>query len=158
MSVAALLIIFGHRILMLFNPDPAVIHFGYIRATILLSTQALNVVNEVLSGAMRGYGISMVPAAVTFIGVCGTRILWVYTVFRHSHLVHPDGGISGELAHHHGGDDCGLLYFHKKNPHSAGDFRRREQLGGAAHRVNSHIKKGHPGKIPRMPFVSIHTG
>lgn len=85
MSVAALLIIFGHRILMLFNPDPAVIHFGYIRATILLSTQALNVVNEVLSGAMRGYGISMVPAAVTFIGVCGTRILWVYTVFRHSH-------------------------------------------------------------------------
>lgn len=41
--------------------------------------------NEVLSGAMRGYGISMVPAAVTFIGVCGTRILWVYTVFRHSH-------------------------------------------------------------------------
>lgn len=86
MSVAALLIIFGHRILMLFNPDPAVIHFGYIRATILLSTQALNVVNEVLSGAMRGYGISMVPAAVTFIGVCGTRILWVYTVFRHSHI------------------------------------------------------------------------
>ena len=85
MSVAALLIIFGHRILMLFNPDPAVIHFGYIRATILLSTQALNVVNEVLSGAMRGYGISVVPAAVTFIGVCGTRILWVYTVFRHSH-------------------------------------------------------------------------
>ena len=65
MSAAVVLIIFGRQILMLFNPDPAVIHFGYIRAAILLSTQALNVVNEVLSGAMRGYGISMVPAAVT---------------------------------------------------------------------------------------------
>lgn len=80
--VAALLIIFGHQLLAIFNTDPQVIRYGYIRMYTLLSAEVINVVIEVLSGTMRGYGTSMIPAAVTFVGICGTRILWVYTVFR----------------------------------------------------------------------------
>ena len=30
---------------------------------------------------MRGYGISLVPAILTMLGVCGIRITWIYTVF-----------------------------------------------------------------------------
>jgi putative MATE family efflux protein len=83
--VAALLIYFGKSLLMIFNEDPQVIEFGYVRVYTLLSAEVINVVIEVLSGSMRGYGASMVPAMVTFIGICGTRILWVYTIFAHSH-------------------------------------------------------------------------
>lgn len=83
--VAVVLILSGRELLMLFNGDPVVIHYGYIRVFTLLSTEVLNVVIEVLSGAMRGYGSSMVPAVVTFVGICGVRILWVYTVFSQWH-------------------------------------------------------------------------
>lgn len=83
--VAVLLILFGRQLLMIFNEDPVVIHYGYIRVYTLLSAEVINVVIEVLSGAMRGYGSSMVPAMVTFIGICGVRIIWVYSVFNYSH-------------------------------------------------------------------------
>ena len=36
---------------------------------------------ENMSGYLRGFGISLVPAVLTIIGVCGTRIAWVYAVF-----------------------------------------------------------------------------
>ena len=33
------------------------------------------------SGALRGYGFSLVPAIVAIFGICGVRVGWVYTVF-----------------------------------------------------------------------------
>ena len=36
---------------------------------------------EVMSGYLRGFGISLVPAILTTVGVCGIRIAWVYTIF-----------------------------------------------------------------------------
>ena len=36
---------------------------------------------EVMSGYLRGFGISFVPAILTILGVCGVRIAWVYTAF-----------------------------------------------------------------------------
>lgn len=83
--VAVVLILSAHQLLAIFNSDPAVIHYGYIRVFTLLSTEVLNVVIEVLSGSMRGYGFSMVPAMVALFGICGTRIVWVYTIFRQIH-------------------------------------------------------------------------
>ena len=34
---------------------------------------------EMIAGYLRGFGISMVPAVLTMLGVCGVRIVWVYT-------------------------------------------------------------------------------
>ena len=39
------------------------------------------VLYEIMSGYLRGFGISLVPAILTMIDVCGTRIAWVYLVF-----------------------------------------------------------------------------
>ena len=36
---------------------------------------------EVMSGYLRGFGISLVPAILTTVGVCGIRIACVYTIF-----------------------------------------------------------------------------
>lgn len=37
-----------------------------------------------MSGYLRGFGISLVPAVLTTLGVCGVRIGWIQLVFPHS--------------------------------------------------------------------------
>ena len=37
---------------------------------------------EMIAGYLRGFRVlSMVPAVLTMLGVCGVRIVWVYTAF-----------------------------------------------------------------------------
>lgn len=86
--ICVLLMVFGRPLLGLFNRDPAVASIGMIRLRYIVSAEVINVVMEVMSGAMRGYGYSLVPAIITFAGVCGIRITWVYTVFRTSQGFH----------------------------------------------------------------------
>lgn len=79
--LAALLLLFATPLLRLFNSDPAVLHYGRIRMFYLLLPEVVNVMIEVFSGAMRGLGHSLGPALATFIGVCGTRIFWIFVIF-----------------------------------------------------------------------------
>ena len=39
---------------------------------------------EVMSGYLRGFGISLPPALLTMLGVCGVRIAWIQGVFPQS--------------------------------------------------------------------------
>jgi len=80
-AVSGIMLLFGGALLHIFNGDPVVISVGYIRLKYILSAEVINVVMEIISGSMRGYGQSLIPAMVTLIGVCGTRVLWVLTVF-----------------------------------------------------------------------------
>lgn len=75
-------IVFGKEMLSVFNDDMAVIKFGYIRLVILMAGEVLNSTIETLSGGMRGYGYSLSPAIVTLLGVCGFRIIWIYSFFK----------------------------------------------------------------------------
>ena len=34
---------------------------------------------------MRGFGISLLPAAVTTISICGSRLFWIFAVFPRYH-------------------------------------------------------------------------
>ena len=76
------MVVFGREVLGIFNDDMTVIKFGYERLVILMAAEVLNSTIETLSGGMRGYGYSLSPAIVTLIGVCGVRIIWVYTFFK----------------------------------------------------------------------------
>lgn len=82
-SVAAIVIILssGRFLLSLFNRDPQVIDIGYIRLVLIFTAYIFSMLYEVMSGYLRGFGISFVPAILTIIGVCGVRIAWVYAVF-----------------------------------------------------------------------------
>lgn len=82
--VAALIYAFGRQMLSVFNADPAVLDFGMIRLRYIVGAHLFSCVVEVVSGAMRGYGYSVWPALMTLFGVCGIRVLWVYTIFRSS--------------------------------------------------------------------------
>lgn len=80
--ISLLILAVGEHVLGWFNSDEQIISLGMIRLRYIVSWEVLNAIMEVLSGAMRGYGHSLTPALITFLGVCGVRILWVYTVFR----------------------------------------------------------------------------
>lgn len=77
----ALTIVFAAPLLSLFNTDAAVISIGYVRLFYIQAFCLVEVVLENVSGAMRGYGNSLIPAVITLFGICGTRVTWVYTVF-----------------------------------------------------------------------------
>ena len=39
---------------------------------------------ENMSGYLRGFGISLMPALLTVIGVCGVRLIWIAIIFPQS--------------------------------------------------------------------------
>lgn len=82
---SVLILIFMRPILGLFTDDPAIVEIATVRVKVLMYSETLNVFMDNLSGALRGLGKSMIPAIVTFVGVCGTRITWVFTGFRLYH-------------------------------------------------------------------------
>lgn len=71
----------GRFLLSIFNSDPVVVEIGYSRLTIILSAYVFSMLYEVMSGYLRGFGISLVPAILTTIGVCGIRIAWIEIAF-----------------------------------------------------------------------------
>ena len=84
----ALILHFGHPLLALFNNDPKVIALGYTRMRLVLLAHVFSLLYNTMSGYLRGFGISLTPAVLTMLGVCGIRILWVNTVFANVQTFH----------------------------------------------------------------------
>ena len=77
-----LILLFSRPLLSIFNQDPDVIAAGQIRLTYIFIAYLFSFVQEVLSGYLRGFGVSFIPAACAVIGICGVRLTWIFTVFR----------------------------------------------------------------------------
>ena len=73
--------LYGRALLSVYNSTPEVISWGMLRMNILFTTYFLCGIMDVMSGALRGLGHSVMPAVITLLGVCVLRIVWVYTVF-----------------------------------------------------------------------------
>lgn len=73
--------LFGDRLIELINDDSEVIRLGYIRASIVFCAYIFSLSYDVMSGYLRGFGISFLPSLLTILGVCGVRFLWVAFVF-----------------------------------------------------------------------------
>lgn len=79
---ASLIVCFGKDMIALFNSNPEVIEYGYYRLCILVFSHLFSVQYEVISGYLRGFGISLLPAVLTTFGVCILRIFWILFIFR----------------------------------------------------------------------------
>ena len=79
-KVAELMAI-GKGLLSIFNNDPQVISVGYTRLVMVFSAYTFSMLYENMSGYMRGFGFSLIPAIVTTLGICGVRIFWIMAVF-----------------------------------------------------------------------------
>ena len=85
LSVAiAVILFFGKPLLSLFNSDPEVVKTGYIRLMMVMLSHSFSLLYEVMSSYLRGFGISLAPALLTMLGVCGIRIAWINFVFPQS--------------------------------------------------------------------------
>lgn len=80
-STIILVLFAGRFLLSLFNSDPQVIEIGYTRLIMIFTAYIFSMLYELMSGYLRGFGISFVPAILTVIGVCVVRIVWIYTAF-----------------------------------------------------------------------------
>lgn len=71
----------GKYLLAIFNNDTKVIELGYTRLILVMSAHIFSLIYEVISGYLRGFGISLVPAILTTLGVCVVRIIWIKLYF-----------------------------------------------------------------------------
>lgn len=79
--LSAAILYFAEPLVAFFNEDSEVIRLGVIRLWYIIVPEIISVIMEIISGSLRGYGISLAPAIITLVFVCGIRIAWVFTVF-----------------------------------------------------------------------------
>ena len=81
---ASLMLIYYKELLGLFCKDAEVIEIGYIRLYWLAFAFIFSIIQDILSGLLRGFGQSLGPALISLICICGIRIAWVNTIFKKS--------------------------------------------------------------------------
>ncbi len=72
----------SRSLLGIYSDNADVIALGMVRIRVIVGTYALLGMQEVLVGNLRGIGQSLVPTIVSFIFICGLRILWIATAFQ----------------------------------------------------------------------------
>ena len=73
---------FGENLLGIYTTSPDVISAGMARMRIIDATYFLCGLMDVMVGILRGIGYSVMPMIVSLLGACGTRLLWIATVFQ----------------------------------------------------------------------------
>lgn len=64
------------------SDSPEAIEYGIVRIIYICIPYFLCGMMDVATGLLRGLGSSIMPMIVSIIGVCGFRIVWIYTIFR----------------------------------------------------------------------------
>ncbi|MDO4500262.1 MAG: MATE family efflux transporter [Erysipelotrichaceae bacterium] len=72
----------GRFFLSFYTSEEAVIDYGMIRLFYLAVFLFLNACLDVFAGSLRGMGKSTSPTLIMMIGIIGTRLLWISTVFK----------------------------------------------------------------------------
>ena len=80
-ATGVLAVLFGPQLLGIYSPDEEVIAYGLERLRLICLTYCLCGTMDVVTGSIRGLGPSVTPAVISLLGVCGLRIVWIYTVF-----------------------------------------------------------------------------
>ena len=74
-------VIFSRQLLGIYTSSPEVIEAGVTRLMYIASIYFTCGVMDVMVGALRGVGYSVMPMIVSLVGVCGVRLVWIATVF-----------------------------------------------------------------------------
>lgn len=74
---------FGPSLLSIYITDsPEAISYGMTRLAFICLPYFTFGMMDVTTGALRGIGASFVPMMISILGVCGLRIVWIYTIFQ----------------------------------------------------------------------------
>ena len=81
-TMGTLLWYFGEQLLGFYISDsPEAIQYGMIRFVYVSLPYFMLGLLDSSTGALRGYGQSLGPMIISVLGICGIRVMWVYTVF-----------------------------------------------------------------------------
>ncbi len=82
---AVLSLTFANQLLSLYTTNSDAILFGIERMWRVGALYFLCAWMEILSNSMRAMGVSVMPMITCIVGVCGFRVVWIYTVFQVIH-------------------------------------------------------------------------
>lgn len=71
----------GTQLLHIYSSDPEVVRYGLIRMKYFVTAYFTCGMMDVMVGALRGMGYSVLPMFVSLSGACAFRVIWIYTVF-----------------------------------------------------------------------------
>lgn len=75
--------VLGPKLLAIYITDsPEAIAYGLTRMAFICLPYFLCGLMDVSTGALRGIGASLTPMLISVLGVCGFRVLWIYTIFQ----------------------------------------------------------------------------
>lgn len=80
--MGGLAVVFGNPLLSMYTSNPVVMEAGMERLKVICGTYALCGMMDVMVGSLRGLGYSVMPMLVSLIGVCGLRLVWIFTLFQ----------------------------------------------------------------------------
>lgn len=83
--LSAFLLVFGRPLYHLFTQDEGVINEAVYQLNVLVPTYLTYICIELLSGALRGCGDTLIPTAMTLVGVCVLRLIWIWGVLPDHH-------------------------------------------------------------------------
>ncbi len=81
-ALGVLVYVFNRPLMSIYTTDQKAIGYGAVIIMLSVMPDFIYGIEDVLCGAIRGLGYSTITMFVSVIGVCGIRILWVFTVFR----------------------------------------------------------------------------
>ena len=84
-ALSAVLLAIAKPMLGLFSDDAQVIEIGLSIVYLIVPTYITYIFIEILSGAMRGAGDSLIPTIMTLTGVCLLRLFWVMVIVPAHH-------------------------------------------------------------------------
>ena len=84
-ALSGFLLLFGGVLLRLFSGDPKVVEYGLRIIHTLVPLYFAYITIEILSGAVRGTGDTLIPTLMTLCGVCLLRVLWISFVVPRYH-------------------------------------------------------------------------
>lgn len=78
--MGACFMIFAYPLFRLFTPDPTVLEKAVEMVRFMGFCYWIYVPIEMISGTLRGMGDALIPTAITVIGICALRAVWVFAV------------------------------------------------------------------------------
>ena len=83
LTLGNLVVFFGDKLAAIYAPgEPEVIAQAVVRLQYVCSFYCLCGIMDTMVGVLRGLGYSVVPMVVSMVGACGTRLVWVATLFQ----------------------------------------------------------------------------
>lgn len=73
--------LFRYPLLSIYTKDAEAMAAGSTRMLVLGAVYFLNGLQNMMTGAIRGHGYSYLPTAITLMGICGLRVVWITTAF-----------------------------------------------------------------------------